>query len=98
MNPFKKYLGLIDEIVTDFLTDLKSHRVVLSWVAIGFNLLVLFFVTFKGLDWKALTVSFPCMMVVYGFYYKSKSDQAQIEANSDSEDTDPSTERDPDKE
>lgn len=77
INKFK----LIDDIINDFLKDLKSFRVQLIYAAYIFNLIILWAIIFKGLDWKTLTVSFGMLTIIYAFYFKSKSDQNIIEAN-----------------
>ena len=93
----KDYGGLIDDIIHDFAGDLKSFRVQLVYMSYVFNLLVLYGVLFRGLDWKALTISFGTQTVVYAFYFKSKEQQAKMEnAAPDTADADPKTERDPD--
>ena len=91
----KKYFNLIDSLLQDFLTDLKSFRVQLVYMSYVFNLIVIYAVIFKNLDWKALTVSFGTQTMIYAFFFASKKAE-HSSAKDDIENIDPPTERDPD--
>ncbi len=79
MNIIKKYVLLIDAIITDFLKDLSHFRVQLVYVAYLFNLMVLYAVIFRGLDYKSLGISFGVLGTVYLFYFSSKHSEAKCE-------------------
>jgi hypothetical protein len=78
LEKIKQYLGLIDDIIVDFLGDLKSLRywlIVSAWV---FNFYIAYAVVKNGLDWKVLTVSGGFLSVVYAFFFSSKAKEAEM--------------------
>ena len=75
INKFK----LIDEIINDFLKDLKSFRCQLIYFAYIFNGVALWAVIFKGIDWKILTVTFAVLTIIYTFFFASKQKQIENE-------------------
>ena len=94
------YLGLIDDVLVDFLGDIKSFRVQLVYMGYLFNAVALWAVIYKGLDWKILTVTFGTQTIIYGFYFSSHRHQAELAANAAPEEAegDPDAgEKDPDK-
>jgi hypothetical protein len=97
-NLIKKYFSLIDDLIVDFLGDLKSFRVQLIYMSYVFNLIVLWAVIFHSLDWKALTISFGTQSVIYAFYFSSKKNQAIIENSLPVSSDEPQTDRNPDAE
>jgi len=94
-NIVKKYFSLIDDVISDFFGDLKSFRVQLVYMSYIFNAIVLWAVVMKGLDWKALTVSFGTQTAIYMFYFASKKQENDIKAQQEPEEDEPKVERDP---
>jgi len=72
-NILKNYLNLLNLLIEDFINDLRSFRVQLIYMSYIFNLLVLYAVIFRNLDWKALTISFGTQTIIYAFYFASKN-------------------------
>lgn len=72
----EKYLRLIDDIIIDFLTDIKSLRYQL--VLGAFALVVYLFK--HGADVLVQTTSLGLLTLVYGLYFQSKKHQAEMEA------------------
>ena len=98
-NKIKQYAGLLDDIIQDFFIDLKSFRVQLLYMAYIFNGIMLWAVIMKGVDYKALAISFGTLTVCYAFYFQSKRHQSEMEANQSiqTQEGDPASgERDPD--
>jgi hypothetical protein len=94
-NLIKKYFGLIDDIATDFLTDIKSLRYQLVLAAFAFNIYLLNNNAAPSVQMTAIGL----LSAVYGMYFYSKHKQAEMEANSQPSigDGDPGmTDRDPD--
>ncbi len=101
MNIIKKYFKLIDNIITNILDDLTHFRVWLVIFAIFLNLLMMYLVAFKGVDYKAFICSFGAITIAYTFYFASKQNQSKqdheikikkIEADALEEDSDDETE------
>jgi hypothetical protein len=90
------YLSLIDDIIVDFLGDLKSLRywlVIMAWI---FNFYIAYAVIHNGLDWKALTVSGGFLTIVYTFWFTSKHNEAMLASQLPASEDDPKVDRDPD--
>lgn len=94
-NYFKHKLKIIDSIINEFLKDMLSFRVQLVYMSYIFNLIVLYAVVFRNLDWKALSVSFGTQTILYMFYFASKSKQAEMEARQITKEDDIRVERNP---
>ncbi len=94
----EKYLNLIDDIVTDFLTDIKSLRYQLILWAFGFNLYILNLISQNKADYKLAVAGIGLLTLVYGMYFQSKKHQAEMEAKQTAEEDEPSVERDPEAE
>ena len=91
-----QYLSLIDDVIVDFLGDLKSLRywlVIMAWV---FNFYIAYAVIHSGLDWKALSISGGFLTIVYTFWFASKHNEAALQATISATEDDPKSERDPD--
>jgi hypothetical protein len=90
------YLSLIDDVIVDFLGDLKSLRywlVIMAWI---FNFYIAYAVINNGLDWKALTVSGGFLTIVYTFWFSSKHNEAMMNSQLPISEDDPKIPRDPD--
>jgi hypothetical protein len=82
-NKVKQYVGLVDDILIDTLTDLKSLRYQLVLWAFILNFCTLYLVFLGKADYKLAGVSFGLLTAVYAFFFHSKNKQAEIEANSE---------------
>lgn len=98
-SKIKQYVGLIDDVIVDTLVDLKSQRHQLIIWAFILNFLVLFLVYLGKADYKLSAVAMGLLTVVYAFFFKSRDQQAKLEADSalEEQDSEPSVEKDPDK-
>lgn len=61
----------IYKTLLDFIVDLRSTRNQLIWIATG----LFIFSVFKGVDPITLGIIAGLNTILYGFYFKSKSDQ-----------------------
>ena len=95
-NLIKKYLSLTDDIVTDFLSDLKSLRYQLIIWAYAFNIYILKLIYDGKADYKLAVAGIGLLTLVYGMYFQSKQHQAVMEANKAPENDDVAVDRDPD--
>ncbi len=95
----KQYLGLIDDVVVDFLTDIKSLRYQLVIWAFILNGVVLYLIFLNKADYKLAAVSIALLTAVYAFFFASKHNEAVMRNNSpiSVDDEPPVDERDPDK-
>jgi len=98
LNKIKQYAGLIDDIIVDYITDLKSQRQQLVIWAFILNFIVLYLVYLGKADYKLSATCIGLLTVVYAFFFASKSKQAEIENNSQVtvDDEPPASPRDPD--
>jgi uncharacterized membrane protein len=87
MSYFKHKFKLIDNILNDWLGDLKSLRVVLILFAYAWNVFVIWMCVSHGLDYKVSITSIGLLSAIYLFFYASKSQQATIENQQASNDT-----------
>jgi len=95
VNLIKKYFHLVDDVLTDFLTDIKSLRYQLILWAFGFNIYILKLIYDGKADYKLAVAGIGLLTLVYGMYFKSKADQAEREASQTATEDEPSIERDP---
>lgn len=87
----KKYLSLIDDIIVDFLGDIKSLRYQLILAGFAFNIWL-----FKhDAPASVMLASIGLLTLIFGMYFQSKKQQAELEAKQTSEDGDPKIERNP---
>lgn len=95
----KQYLGLIDDILVDYLADLKSQRQQLIIWAFIMNFVVLYLVYLGKADYKLAATSIGLLTVVYGFFFVSKHNEAVMKNNNpvSVDDEPPADDRDPDK-
>ncbi len=95
----KQYMGLIDDILVDWLTDMKSQRQQLIIWAFIMNFAVLYLVYLGKADYKLAAVSIGLLTVVYGFFFVSKHNEAVMKNNTpiSVDDEPPADDRDPDK-
>jgi len=82
ITEFRKYAKLIDDIIVDFLTDIKSLRYQL--VLAGFALNIYFFK--HGADTKIMLASVGLLTAIYAMYFASKHHQAVMENQNKSQD------------
>jgi hypothetical protein len=87
-----KYVILLDDILVDFLKDIKSLRYQLVLGAFGLNL----YLFNNNAPASVMITALGLLTLVYGLYFQSKRHQAELEAKQAAEDMDPSTERNPD--
>lgn len=80
-DSIKKYAKLIDDIVVDFLTDVKSVRYQLIFWAFVLNFYVLDLVKQGKADYKLAAVTVGLLTIVYTLYFASKHNQAVMENN-----------------
>ena len=80
-----KYLSLIDDVITDFLKDMKSLRVWLIIWAYVFNFIILYLVYAGKADYKLSGIGIALLTAVYTYMFASKHAQAQNEANQSEE-------------
>lgn len=80
-DKIKQYFGLLDDILVDTLSDLKSLRYQLVIWAFILNFATLYLVYLGKADYKLAAVSMGLLTAVYAFFFHSKSKQADIEAN-----------------
>jgi phosphate starvation-inducible membrane PsiE len=90
-NLIKKYLSLIDDILVDFLSDIKSLRYQLVLAAFALNV----YLFQHGAAPSVMLASIGLLTLVYGLYFQSKKHQAEMEAKMPAADEEPSVERDP---
>ncbi len=76
----KKYIDLIDKAILHLLGDLSSLRVWLIILGFVFNLIVLYLVTFCGLNYLVAIASIALLTAIYTYFFASKAKQADIEA------------------
>lgn len=95
-DKIKQYFGLLDDIVTDFLGDLKSLRYQLIIWAFAFNLYILKIIIDGKADYKLAIAGIGLLSLVYGMYFQSKHHEAEMNNACPAEKDDPKTERDPD--
>ena len=97
-NKVVMYLGLVDDIVIDFLMDIKSLRYQLILWAYIFNGFVMYLIYEGKADYKLATASIALLTLVYGMYFHSKKAEAELNAKATSLGSgDPeNTEKDPD--
>lgn len=94
----KEYAGLFNDIIVDFLTDIKSLRYQLILWAYAFNFYILKMISEGKADYKLAMASIGLLTIVYGMYFQSKAKQAEMENNVTSVNDEPLVnERDPDK-
>ncbi len=86
-----KYLSLIDDIIIDFLKDIKSLRYQLVLGAFG---LVIFLFNHNASN-EVLITAIGLLTLVYGMYFQSKKHQAELEAKKVAEEDEPAVARDP---
>lgn len=94
-NKVKQYLGLADDILVDFLSDIKSLRYQLVLAGFAFNV----YLFSHGADKTVMLGAIGLLTSVYAMYFYSKHKQAQMESNAapTEVDGDPdSVNRDPD--
>ena len=72
------YKQIIEKVVKDVLLDFASFRVVLVYWALFLNLLMMYLVAFKGVNYLAFVCSFGALTIVYGFFFASKNNQAVL--------------------
>ena len=77
-----QYFGLLDDIVVDTLTDLKSLRYQLVIWAFVLNFVVLYLVYLGKSDYKLAAVSMALLTAVYAFFFHSKNKEAEMNSNS----------------
>jgi len=97
-NKIDTYLGLMDDILVDFLSDIKSLRYQLIIWAYAFNAYVLYLITTGKADYKLAAASIALLTMVYGMYFASKKHETEINSQSNANGIgDPESEsRDPD--
>jgi len=83
----KHYFKLINDIICDFLTDIKSLRYQLILLAYAFNAVILYLIYLGKADYKLSAVAIALLTVVYGLYFQSKHHQAEAEAEANKEET-----------
>lgn len=93
-NTIKKYLSLIDDIIVDFLSDIKSLRYQLVLAAFALN----FYLFAHGAAPSVMLAAIGLLTMVYGLYFQSKKHQAEMEAKMPATDDEPDIERDPEAE
>lgn len=95
----KEYLGLIDDIIVDLMTDMKSQRQQLIIWAFVLNFAVLYLVYLGKADYKLSGVCIGLLTVVYGFFFVSKHNESVMKNNNpvSVDDEPPADDRDPDK-
>ncbi len=85
------YLQLLDDIVVDFLKDIKSLRYQLVLGAFVYNIWL-----FKhSADVAVQLAAIGLLTLVYGMYFQSKRHQAEMQAKQKGEQNDPPIEREP---
>lgn len=98
----KSKFQLFNIAINTFIKDLQSFRIQLVYWAIIINLLMMYLVAFKGVDYKAFVASFGALTLCYGFYFQSKEKQSnhehELKLNQQISADDVLTERDPDEE
>jgi hypothetical protein len=75
-NLIKKYLSLIDDIIVDFLSDIKSLRYQLVLAAFALNI----YLFQRGAVASVQLAAIGLLTLVYGLYFQSKKHQAEMEA------------------
>lgn len=95
LKDIRKYLSLIDDIITDFLGDLKSLRYQLIIWAFVFNFYILKIIIDGKANYKLAVAGIGLLSLVYGMYFQSKKHEAEINAKQEPEDDEPAVERDP---
>ncbi len=75
MKYIKAKIKLVDDILTDFLKDLKSLRVWLIFFAFGFNV----FLFINKADSTVMVSSISLLGYVYAKFFESKKNQAEYE-------------------
>ena len=78
LKTLKKYIGLLDAIVVDFLTDLKSLRYQLIIWAYIFNFVILYLVFIGKADYKLSGIGIALLTAVYTFFFASKHNEAML--------------------
>lgn len=71
----KKYLKLIDAIIVDFLTDIKSLRYQLVLAGFAFNV----YLFTHGASGNVMLAAIGLLTAIYAFFFASKHHQAQLE-------------------
>lgn len=71
----KKYFSLVDDIVVDFLTDIKSLRYQLVLAGFAFNI----YLFVHGASVNVMLAAIGLLTAVYTMYFASKHHQAQME-------------------
>ena len=95
LNTIKKYLSLVDDILVDFLMDIKSLRYQLIILAFFFNIYILKLISENRADYKLAVAGIGLLTLVYGMYFQSKKHQSQLEASMASKSEEPPIDRDP---
>lgn len=83
---FQKYLKLVDDIITDFLGDLKSLRVWLILWSYIFNIIILYLVYMGKADYKLSGVGIGLLTIVYTYFFASKHAENLNKSQDDSSD------------
>ena len=91
----KQYVSLLDDIVVDFLTDIKSLRYQLVFWAFVLNGYVLHLIEMGKADYKLAAVSIALLTAVYAFFFAAKHNEAVMNNAKKAEDDEPKVERDP---
>ncbi len=90
MNWLKNKLRLLDDILNDFLTDLKSLRYQLILAGYAFNVFI------AKHHPESLVWSIGLLTAIYGLYFVSKHNQAVLEKqNVPISEEEPRVDRDP---
>jgi hypothetical protein len=95
INIIKKYFNLLDNIITDFLTDIKSLRYQLIIWAYALNIYVFNMIYDGKADYKLASITVALLTLVYGMYFQSKRHQSEMESKQAPEEDEPAVERDP---
>lgn len=91
INWIKNKLNLIDDIIVDFLVDIKSLRYQLVLAGFAFNVYL-----FKhGASVTVMLAAIGLLTAIYAMYFASKHHQAQMEAKQEPEESEPPISRNP---
>ena len=79
---------ILYNVLLEHLEDLKSHRILLNWIAITLFLLVIF----THQDWKIISVVGGWNSLIFSYYFASKNNEYKTQEA----DSEPTSNRNPD--